>query len=97
MSNLGKPLQGFVSNFCPASLHLSSKVARPRLLKRLNVISTVEQNDESEPRPERDPEKLMIYQIKLKGHLSPQWANWLDGWTATLEQDRSAGRSGCTT
>ncbi len=27
----------------------------------------------------------MIYHIRIKGHLSPQWAEWFDGLTITLE------------
>ncbi len=30
------------------------------------------------------------YQIRLAGHLSPQWADWFDGLAITLEDD------GCT-
>ena len=28
-----------------------------------------------------------IYQIRLEGHLSPQWADWFDGLTITLEDN----------
>lgn len=31
-----------------------------------------------------------IYQIRLAGHLSPQWTDWFDGFAITLEDD------GCT-
>lgn len=27
----------------------------------------------------------MVYQIRLKGHLGPQWADWFEGLTITLE------------
>jgi hypothetical protein len=27
----------------------------------------------------------MIYHIRIKGHLGPQWADWFDGLTITLE------------
>jgi hypothetical protein len=27
----------------------------------------------------------MLYQIRLKGHLDRQWAEWFDGLTITLE------------
>lgn len=27
----------------------------------------------------------MIYQIRIKGHLSPQWAGWFEGMAITLE------------
>jgi hypothetical protein len=29
----------------------------------------------------------MIYQIRLKGHLDRQWADWFDGLTITLEEE----------
>ena len=29
----------------------------------------------------------MIYQIRLRGHLGPQWADWLEGMAITLEDD----------
>jgi hypothetical protein len=27
----------------------------------------------------------LVYQIRLKGHLSPRWADWFEGLTLTLE------------
>ena len=27
------------------------------------------------------------YEIRVAGHLSPQWADWFDGLTITLEED----------
>ncbi len=27
------------------------------------------------------------YEIRIAGHLSPQWANWFEGLTVTLEED----------
>lgn len=41
----------------------------------------------SERRPERDADKALIYQIRLKGHLGRQWMGWFDGLTITLEED----------
>ena len=41
----------------------------------------------SEQRAERDADKPMIYQIRLKGHLGRQWVDWFDGLTITLEED----------
>ncbi len=35
--------------------------------------------------PQRDPDQPTVYQIRIKGHLSPQWAAWFDGMTITLE------------
>jgi hypothetical protein len=29
----------------------------------------------------------MIYQIRLRGHLGPQWTDWFDGFAITLEED----------
>ncbi len=29
----------------------------------------------------------MIYLIRLKGHLGPQWADWFEDMTITLEPD----------
>ncbi len=28
-----------------------------------------------------------IYEIRVAGHLSPQWVDWFDGLTITLEED----------
>ena len=29
----------------------------------------------------------MVYQIRIKGHLIPQWADWFEGLTITMEED----------
>ena len=29
----------------------------------------------------------MIYQIRIKGHLRPQWREWFEGLAITLEED----------
>ena len=29
----------------------------------------------------------MVYQIKIKGHLSYQWADWFEGLTITLDEN----------
>jgi hypothetical protein len=31
--------------------------------------------------------RAMIYQIRIKGQLGPQWAEWFDGLTITLGED----------
>ena len=36
---------------------------------------------------ERDADQPMVYQIRIKGHLSPQWTDWFEGLTITLEED----------
>jgi hypothetical protein len=33
------------------------------------------------------PGQPVIYQIRLKGHLSSQWTDWFEGLTITLEED----------
>jgi hypothetical protein len=35
--------------------------------------------------PKTDLQEATIYQIRLKGHLSPQWTEWFGGLTITLE------------
>ena len=37
--------------------------------------------------PEYDADQPMVYQIRIKGHLSHQWAYWFEGLTITLEED----------
>lgn len=29
----------------------------------------------------------MVYQIRVKGHLGPQWSDWFEGFAITLEED----------
>jgi hypothetical protein len=33
------------------------------------------------------PNQIGIYQIRLKGHLGREWADWFEGLTITLEED----------
>ena len=33
------------------------------------------------------PAQTMVYQIRIKGHLSPQWTDWFEGLTITLGED----------
>jgi hypothetical protein len=35
----------------------------------------------------QDADQPRVYQIRIKGHLSPQWADWFEGLTITLEED----------
>lgn len=35
--------------------------------------------------PKAEPSQPILYQIRIKGHLSPQWAAWFEGLTITLE------------
>jgi uncharacterized protein DUF6326 len=38
-----------------------------------------------EPKP--TPSQTVIYQIRIKGHLSRAWTDWFEGLTITLEED----------
>jgi hypothetical protein len=40
-----------------------------------------------EPGSGREADKAVIYQIRLKGHLSSHWMGWFDRLTITLEED----------
>jgi hypothetical protein len=37
--------------------------------------------------PGRDADQPGIYQIRIRGHLGPQWMAWFEGLTITLEED----------
>ena len=37
--------------------------------------------------PKTDPGQPMVYQIRIKGHLGRQWADWFEGLTITLEDN----------
>ena len=37
--------------------------------------------------PKQDPSQPVVYQIRVKGHLGPQWTDWFEGLTITLEED----------
>ena len=37
--------------------------------------------------PHSDSAHSMFYQIRLKGHLGRQWADWFEGLTITLEEN----------
>ena len=37
--------------------------------------------------PQRDSPQPGMYQIRIKGHLGPQWIEWFDGLTITLEEN----------
>ena len=36
---------------------------------------------------DHDADQPRVYQIKIKGHLVPQWTDWFEGLTITLEED----------
>jgi hypothetical protein len=37
--------------------------------------------------PKPDPVQPMVYQIRIEGHLGPQWTHWFGGLTITLEDN----------
>jgi hypothetical protein len=41
-----------------------------------------------------DPGRPTIYQIRVKGHLGPQWTDWFDGLVITLEDNGETLLSG---
>ena len=41
----------------------------------------------SESRQKNESNGPIVYQIRLKGHLDDQWADWFGGLTITLEEN----------
>jgi NADPH:quinone reductase-like Zn-dependent oxidoreductase len=41
----------------------------------------------SKPSPDGEADPQMIYQIRVKGHLGPQWLGWFEGLTITLDEE----------
>ncbi len=37
--------------------------------------------------PKTDPDEPVVYQIRIDGHLGPQWTDWFEGLAITLEED----------
>jgi len=37
--------------------------------------------------PTTNPSQPMLYQIRVKGHLGREWADWFEGLAITLEED----------
>ena len=37
--------------------------------------------------PRSYPRQPIVYQIRVKGHLGPQWTEWFECLTITLEED----------
>jgi hypothetical protein len=35
--------------------------------------------------PHADPDQPLVYHIRIKGHLGPQWTDWFGGVTLTLD------------
>ena len=41
----------------------------------------------NEPEPRPDPTPLMVYEIRVQGHLCLEWTDWFEGLTITLQDD----------
>jgi hypothetical protein len=41
----------------------------------------------NDPKPEADPNQPIVYQIRVKSHLGPDWTDWFQGLTITLEEN----------
>jgi hypothetical protein len=41
----------------------------------------------SKQQPEWVPHQPMIYQIRVRSHLSSDWSDWFEGMTITCEED----------
>jgi hypothetical protein len=39
------------------------------------------------PTPQTDFNKPLIYQVRVKGHLGAEWAEWFGGLTLTLDEN----------
>jgi hypothetical protein len=43
---------------------------------------------------ERDPQEPKVFEIRIHGHLRPQWQDWFEGLTITVEEDGNTLLSG---
>jgi len=44
--------------------------------------------------PKTNSDQPVVYQIRIKGHLSCEWTDWFEGLTITLEEDGNTLLSG---
>jgi hypothetical protein len=40
----------------------------------------------NQPHRKPDPNQIMDYEIRVKGHLGPEWADWFGGLTVHLDE-----------
>ncbi len=40
-----------------------------------------------EPSPRADPDRPIVYQIRVRGQLGPEWTDWFGGLTITAQDD----------
>jgi hypothetical protein len=41
----------------------------------------------NKPNPTSEPERPVVYQVRIKGHLGGQWQDWFGGLTITLDDN----------
>ena len=41
----------------------------------------------NERNPNTDSRQVLVYQIRIQGHLGEQWTDWFDGLTVMLEEN----------
>ena len=46
------------------------------------------------PNTQTIPDQLMVYQIRVEGHLRAEWAEWFEGLSVSLEPDGTTLLSG---
>jgi ATP/maltotriose-dependent transcriptional regulator MalT len=59
----------------------------PRDTNRATSSSLWSRRMSSQHNPDRDTGSPSVYQIRIRGHLGPQWRNWFDGLAITLEEN----------
>jgi len=62
--------------------------------KKETLLSPWGRSMPDEQKPEPDANQPLVYQIRIKGHLSQQRKEWFDGLTITLEADGNTLLSG---
>jgi hypothetical protein len=48
----------------------------------------------NERNPTTEPRELMVYQIRVTGHLDSEWSDWFEGLSITLEDNGETLLSG---
>lgn len=62
--------------------------------KKGTLLSLWGRSMPDEQTPEPGANQPLVYQIRIKGHLSQQWKEWFDGLTITWEEDGNTLLSG---
>src|SRR6266700_7548886 len=75
------PFDGSEPPCCPGTLPTTTMRVRKTSLATRRAISTYECMEKKTSMPQE------FYQITVKGHLNPNWADWFEGLTITLEDN----------